>query len=77
MARDRHEPLKLNQFDKTFDTAKYYANRQDVFRNLIRFSKRPEASAARESVKQFMKLSIEADNEAAREFINVCNEEKR
>ncbi len=68
---------KLNQFDKTFDTAKYYANRQDVFRNLIRFSKRPEASAARESVKQFMKLSIEADNEAAREFINVCNEEKR
>ena len=64
---------KLDQFEKSFDTAKYYSNRQDVFRNLIRFSMRPEASAARESVQQFLMLSADADNEAGREFLDVFN----
>ena len=62
---------KLDHFEKSFDTAKYYANRRGVFRNLILFSKRQEASAARESVRQFVRLSLEADNEAGREFLDA------
>jgi hypothetical protein len=65
---------KLDHFEKSFDTAKYYANRKGVFRNLILFSKRPEASAARESVRQFVRLSLEADNEAGREFLDAYHE---
>ena len=65
---------KLDQFETSFDTAKYYANRQDVFRSLVRFSMRPEASAARESVQQFVKLSKEAGNEAGQEFLNVYDD---
>lgn len=49
---------KLDQFEKSFDTAKYYANRQGVFKDLILFSKRPEASAARESVQQLDRFEI-------------------
>ena len=62
---------KLDRFEKPFDTAKYYANRQGVFKDLILFSKRPEASAARESVRQLVRLSLEADNEAGREFLDA------
>ena len=65
---------KLDRFEKSFDTAKYYANRQDVFKRLIRFSMRPEASAARESVRQFVKLSKEAGNEAGREFLDIYDD---
>jgi hypothetical protein len=65
---------KLSQFEKTFDTTKYYANRRGIFKNLIRFSKRPEASSARESVQQFVRLSLEADNEAGREFLDAYHE---
>jgi hypothetical protein len=68
---------KLSQFEKTFDTTKYYANRRGIFKNLIRFSKRPEASSARESVQQFAMLSLEADNEAGREFLDVYDEVRK
>lgn len=68
---------KLDQFGKSFDTAKYYANRQGVFKDLILFSKRSEASAARESVRQLVRLSLEADNEAGREFLDAYDEVKR
>ena len=64
---------KLNGFERVFDTAKYYADRQNIFERLILFSWRPEASAARESVHQILELSKELDNEAGREFVDVYN----
>lgn len=64
---------KLDKFEKVFDIKKYYANRKEVFRFLIQFSKKPEMSSARESVKQFLKLASEVDTEAGREFVEVYN----
>ena len=65
---------KLDQFGKIFDIAKYYANRKEIFKNLIQFSKRPEASAAREAVQQILKLASDMDNEVGREFIETYQE---
>ena len=50
---------KLDSFRESFDLDKYYANRKKVFTDLIRFSQRPEASSARDSVRQFAKLAEE------------------
>ena len=52
---------KLDKFDSIFDLDKYYANREEIFRDLITFARRPEASSARETVKQVMD-EIDAGN---------------
>ena len=65
---------KLNGFEKVFDTKKYYSQRRDIYKRLILFSRRPEASSARESVRQILSLSKEQNNEAGKEFISVYNE---
>ena len=65
---------KLNGFEKVFDTKKYYSQRRDIYKRLILFSRRPEASSARESVRQILSLSKEKNNEEGKEFISVYNE---
>ena len=62
---------KLESFGESFDLDKYYANRKKVFADLIGFSQRPEASSARDSVRQFEKLAEEEKSEAGREFLEV------
>lgn len=62
---------KLDGFRESFDLDKYYANRKKVFADLISFSHRPEASSARDSVRQFVKLAEEEKTEAGREFMEV------
>jgi len=60
---------KLGAFGSSFDLRKYYSGRRKVFSDLIRFSLRPEATSARDSVRQFMSLAEKEQNEAGREFI--------
>jgi len=62
---------KLDQFGESFDLAKYNAQREEVFRSLILFSQRPEASSARESVQQILQLADSCDNETGRLFRSV------
>jgi hypothetical protein len=65
---------KLDGFGERFDLEKYYTQRKAIFEALIRFSHRPEASSARESVQQILKLADEYDNEASRLFRSVAAE---
>ena len=65
---------KLEKFRKSFDVDKYYAEREAVFEELIRFSGRPEATSARESVRQILKLSEQEGTEAGRLFIKKYRE---
>ena len=60
---------KLDLFRKSFDVDGYYARREAVFEELIRFSRRPEAASARESVRQIIRLAEEEDSEAGRLFL--------
>jgi len=55
----------------------YYANRSEVFRSLIEFSKRPEASSARETVRQIVELASSESSEAGNEFLRVYNDCQR
>lgn len=64
---------KLGAFGNSFDLRKYYSGRRKVFSDLIRFSMRPEATSARDSVRQFMSLAEKEQNEAGREFIEEYN----
>ena len=64
---------KLEYFGESFDLDKYYSDRKGVFGNLISFSKRPEASSARESVQQILRLADKYDNEAGRLFKEEYN----
>ena len=66
---------KLHRFGESFDLDEYESNREEVMRRLIRFSKRPEASSARESVKQILRLTDQYDNEAGRLFREVYKED--
>ena len=59
---------KLDGFRESFDVEKYYANRREVFESFIRFSMRPEASSARESIRQILELATDGDTNACREF---------
>ena len=59
---------KLDKFGESFDLEKYYSEREDVYRDLILFSQRPEASSARESVQQILQLTNKYDNDAGRLF---------
>ena len=62
---------KLSRFSTCFDLDKYYNNRKKVMEDLILFSARPEAEAARESVRQILELSKEIHNEASSDFLEV------
>ena len=62
---------KLHQFEESFDLEKYYAQREEVFREMILFSQRPEASSARESVQQILQLADRYDSEAGRLFRSI------
>ena len=62
---------KLDGFEKSFDLNKYRSERKKVFKDLIDFSKRPEASSARDSVRQFVKLAEKEQSEAGREFLET------
>lgn len=64
---------KLDLFGESFDVEKYYREREAVFRDMILFSQRPEASSARESVQQILRLADSFDNEAARSFRSEYN----
>ena len=59
---------KLDGFRESFDVDKYHANRREVFESFVRFSMRPEASSARESVRQILELAKDGDTSACREF---------
>jgi len=62
---------KLPNFSKCFDLDKYYKNRKKIMEDLIHFSMRPEAEAAREMVRQILELSESVQNEAASDFLEV------
>lgn len=62
---------RLDQFEESFDLEEYYAHREEVFRDLIIFSQRPEASSARESVQQILHLVDICDNDAGKLFSSV------
>ena len=65
---------KLDLFRKSFDVDEYYARREEVFEDLIRFSQQPEAASARVSVKQIIRLADEEGSEAGKLFIQKCIE---
>ena len=62
---------RLDLFRESFELDKYYGEREAVFRDMILFSQRPEASSARESVRQILRLADRFDNEASRSFMSV------
>ena len=62
---------KLDGYEDRFDLDRYRADRKAVFRDLIRFSERPEAVSARETVSQCRRLAEEEKSEAGREFLEV------
>ena len=60
---------KLGSFGNSFDLRKYYSDRRKVFNDLVRFSLRPEATSARDSVRQFVDLAETEQSEAGMEFM--------
>lgn len=65
---------KLEYFSARFDLSKYYRNRREVFSDMIRFSFRPEAFAARDAVDQLLHSPEVETSEAGREFVEVYKE---
>ena len=64
---------KLDRFRACFDLDAYYSNRKNVYRELITFSFRPEASSARDSVRQFIRLSEQEKTEPGVAFLDEYN----
>ena len=62
---------KLDLFSESFDLREYYADRKKVFRDLIEFSRMPEADSARETVAQILELAKTQPNETGKEFMEV------
>lgn len=62
---------KLDLFSETFDVPQYQRNRARVFEDFIRFSLRPEASSARESVRQILALAESDPSEAGDLFLQT------
>ena len=62
---------KLDGFKKSFDLEAYYRDREERFRFLIDFSKRPEASSARETVRQLAELAEKEKTEAGEVFLRI------
>ena len=62
---------KLSGFSESFDLDAYGQEREERFRFLIDFSKRPEASSARETVRQLKDLAEQEKSEAGELFLSV------
>ena len=62
---------KLDLFSETFDVPQYQRNRARVFEDFVRFSLRPEASSARESVRQILALAESDPSEVGDLFIRT------
>lgn len=62
---------KLDGFRESFDLECYYSNRERIYRSLIDYSKRPEASSARQTVRQLLELSEEEHSPGAKLFQSV------
>ena len=60
---------RLENFRDSFDVDAYNARREEIFEELIRFSHRPEAASARESVRQILQLAKQEGSEAGKLFI--------
>ena len=65
---------RLDGFGASFDLERYYNHREQIFRSLIDFSRRPEASSARQTVRQIYELSKEENTSGAGLFRNVYEE---
>ncbi len=65
---------KLDSYGESFDLGSYYRDRTDRFRFLLEFAKRPEASSARETVRQLKELAQAEQSEAGRLFLKVYEE---
>lgn len=63
---------KLDNFKESFDVDKYYKNRKKVFEDFVTFSKRPEASSARATIKQLIDLANENPTEAGDLFKEIA-----
>ncbi len=64
---------KLDGFGESFNLDKYYSERKKVFSDFINFSKRPEASTARDSVKQIVELAKRENTAAGEDFLEVLS----
>ena len=62
---------KLDGFFRVFDLKSYYNNRRQVFEQLVKFSFRPEAAAARDMNKQLLSAAEAVGSDSAKEFIEV------
>lgn len=64
---------KLDGFGERFDLDAYYREREERFRFLIDFSKRPEAESARQTVRQMAELAEKEKSEAGDLFLRLCD----
>ncbi len=62
---------KITLFGQVFDVDDYTKNRRGIFEELIRYSQRPEAEAARETVRQLLNLAENRPSEAGNLFLEV------
>lgn len=62
---------KLEGFKESFDLEDYEKKRAERFAFLIDFSKRPEASSARETVRQLLELAEKEESEAGNLFLEI------
>ena len=62
---------KLDNFRESFDVDKYYANRENVYKELIEFSKSPECSSARKIIELLLEEANREPSEAGELFKKV------
>lgn len=62
---------KLDGFEESFDLDRYRRDREDLFRFLVEFSKRPEADSARSTVHQLLDLANKEKSEAGDMFLRA------
>ena len=62
---------KLDGFEESFDLEAYRRDREELFRFLVEFSKRPEADSARSTVHQLLDLANKEKSEAGDMFIRA------
>lgn len=64
---------KLTFFDRAFDLEEYEKNKHEVFEELIRYSRRPEAEAARTTVRQLLDLAKNRPSASGELFLEAYN----
>ena len=65
---------KLDRFENSFDVEKYYKNREDVFRNLIKYSFDPVVKSATDTVEQLIDLAHKEPSDAGDLFLKTYDE---